>query len=59
MAKAKNNYNVKPLEDHVCQYCKNPIIIMNHKVRFCSDKCRVYYWRERNKRSDTKKKKRK
>lgn len=46
MAIAKNNFNKRNLEDHFCAYCGEPIIVRNTKVKFCSDKCRIYRHRE-------------
>ncbi len=57
MAVAKNNYNKSNLEDHFCEWCAEPVIVKNKKVRFCSDKCRIYFWRNNKKNTNNKKKK--
>lgn len=54
MARAKHHYNDEELKDRFCPECGEAIIIRNKKVRYCSDVCRVYAWRRRNKRSDVK-----
>jgi hypothetical protein len=35
--------------EKVCDYCGGPLGAKNNKKRFCSDKCRVYKSREKNK----------
>ena len=29
-----------------CLYCKESLQNKNKKAKFCSNKCRIYYWRE-------------
>lgn len=40
-----------PLLSHTCERCRHPFPTVCPRARFCSDECRIQYWKEERKRA--------